>query len=206
MPRSSSWRFQPPLQPPSTSRSRRGGRSTRARGQTVYDWSGKGNHGFLGATPQADANDPAWTRGIFGTSALSFAGDDFVTVKDSNSLEPQQLTVGAWVKAPTSPGLFRYILAKGSQDCVAASYGLFTSVSGGLQFYVYDGARALYSGLQGPEIWDGKWHHVAGTFDGTQVKLFVDGKRVGDGDGPGTIEYGAPTASLRSAATTTAAI
>jgi hypothetical protein len=28
------------------------------RGQTVYDYSGKGNHGFLGSTRQADANDP----------------------------------------------------------------------------------------------------------------------------------------------------
>ena len=59
------------------------------RGQTVYDWSGKGNNGFLGSTPQADSNDPSWTRGIFGTSALSFGGDDFVSVDDSASLEPQ---------------------------------------------------------------------------------------------------------------------
>ena len=26
---------------------------------------------------------------------------------------------------------------------------------------------------------DGKWHHVAGTFDGTQMNLYVDGKQVG---------------------------
>ncbi len=130
-----------------------------------------------------------------------------MSVSDSNSLEPQQLTVGAWVKAPTSPGLFRYILAKGSQDCVTASYGLFTAVSGGLQFYVYDGTRALYSGLQDPEIWDGKWHHVAGTFNGTQVKLFVDGKRVRRRRWARHDRVRRPRRrSLRSAGTTAAAI
>ena len=35
------------------------------RGQTVYDWSGYGNHGRLGSTPGADANDPSWIKGIF---------------------------------------------------------------------------------------------------------------------------------------------
>ena len=147
------------------------------RGQTVYDWSGRGNTGFLGSTPQADSNDPSWTRGIFGTSALSFGGDDFVSVNDSNSLEPQQLTVGAWIKASQSPGTYRYIIAKGSQECVASSYGLMTGWSGGLQFYVWDGTRQLHSGWQDASIYDGKWHHVAGTFDGTLAKM-LDRKSV----------------------------
>ena len=30
-------------------------------------------------------------------------------------------------------------------------------------------------------MWDGKWHHVAGTFDGTSVRLYVDGTQVGEG-------------------------
>ena len=28
-------------------------------------------------------------------------------------------------------------------------------------------------------IGDGKWHHVAGTFDGKQMNLYVDGKQIG---------------------------
>ena len=30
-------------------------------------------------------------------------------------------------------------------------------------------------------VWDGKWHHVAGTFDGSTVRLYVDGVQVGTG-------------------------
>lgn len=165
------------------------------RGQTVYDWSGKGNNGFLGSTPQADSNDPAWTKGIFFGSALSFGGDDFISVDDDNSLESQKLTVSAWIKAAQSPGQYKYILAKGSQDCVTASYGLTTSWNGGLQFYVWDSSiqRQLSSGLADASIYDNKWHHVAGTFDGTLVKLFVDGKEKAEGSSvPGTVDYLGP--------------
>lgn len=162
------------------------------KGQTVYDWSGKGNNGFLGSTPQADANDPSWTKGIFFGSALSFGGDDFISVNSANSLESQSLTVSAWIKAPQSPGPYKYILAKGSQQCVTASYGLTTSWNGGLQFYVWDATlqRQLGSGLQDASIYDGRWHHVAGTFDGVLAKLFVDGKEIGEGSSsPGTPDY-----------------
>jgi hypothetical protein len=28
-------------------------------------------------------------------------------------------------------------------------------------------------------IWNNAWHHVAGTFDGAKVRLYVDGRQVG---------------------------
>ena len=147
------------------------------RGQAVYDWSGKGNNGFLGSTPQADSNDPSWTKGVFFGSALSFGGDDFIAIPDVNdSLEPQALTVSAWVRASQSPGTYRYLLAKGGQDCVTSSYGLQTSYHGGLEFFIWDGQNQRWSGnVAADKIWDGRWHQVAGTYDGTNAKLFVDG-------------------------------
>jgi len=33
----------------------------------------------------------------------------------------------------------------------------------------------------GIRVWDGNWHHVAGTFDGAAVHLFLDGSEVGVG-------------------------
>ena len=112
------------------------------KGQTVYDWSGKGNNGFLGSTPAADSNDPTWTKGIFFGSALNFGGSQFVTIPDDDTLAPQSLTVGAWVRASQTPGTYRYLLAKGGQDCVSSSYGLQTWYHGGLEFFVWDGTPA----------------------------------------------------------------
>jgi hypothetical protein len=166
------------------------------RGQIAHDWSGNGNHGQLGSTSGIDANDPSWTRGIFGTYALQFGGDDFVRVPDSPDLEPSKLTVSAWVKASGSPGTFKYVLGKGGQGCVASSYALTTGVSGGLGFYIWDGGGELrWGGIAAPEqVWNGRWHHVAGTYDGTNVRFFLDGKSLPNGfSSPVDIKYDLPT-------------
>jgi hypothetical protein len=31
----------------------------------------------------------------------------------------------------------------------------------------------------GTVVWDGSWHHVAGTYEGSMVRLFVDGMEIG---------------------------
>jgi Concanavalin A-like lectin/glucanases superfamily len=161
-------------------------------GQTVHDLSGKGNNGQLGATPGVDANDPTWIRGFLFGSALRFSGNQFVRIPDSTSLEPTNLTISAWVRANGSPGNVKQILGKGANDCDSSSYALYTGPAGGLAFYVAtpDGHWFRTGSVDAAAIWNNKWHHVAGTFDGTTAKLFVDGKLI---DGavavPGPIGY-----------------
>jgi hypothetical protein len=165
-------------------------------GQTVHDLSGKGNHGQLGATAGADASDPTWIRGWLFGSGLRFDGNDFVRIPDAPALDSQQLTVSAWVRATASPGTYRYIIGKGADNCSTSSYGLFTSYNGGLRFYITDtGGVARGSGLAFPEaVWNGKWHHVAGTWDGNTANLYVDGKLIVDPPGASQpIDYNMPT-------------
>ena len=168
------------------------------KGQVVRDWSGHGNHGQLGSTPGVDANDPSWIKGIFfWSSALRFDGDDFVTIPDSNSLEPQQMTVSAWFRGSGTPGNNRYLVAKGSNLCQAASYGLYSGPNGGMAFYV--SGLADNSWTRSPEaptsVWDGKWHNAAGTWDGSVSRLFIDGKEVEQRHTPAPTppEYGTPS-------------
>ncbi len=113
--------------------------------------------------------------------AFSFSGSQVVQVPRSASLEPAQITVDAWVNAAGSPGLARYIVAKGALDDLESSYALYTGASGGLEFYVFDGTVVPFSPDAGTGVWDGKWHHVAGTYDATAVRLFLDGTEVGTG-------------------------
>ena len=55
-----------------------------------------------------------------------------------------------------------------------------------LEFYIYnnvfDEETELYgkvsASIPTPENWVGEWHHVAGTFDGENVTLYLDGKEV----------------------------
>lgn len=151
-------------------------------GQVARDWSFSGNAGQLGSTDAADDNDPTWITlpriGFLPRAALRFDGADFVRVPNAPSLEPDGVTVVARVRS-TTVGAFRYVVSKGALSCDTASYGLYTGSDGGLMFYVSDGTAFTLSADAGQAIWNGAWHTVIGAFDGTSVRLFVDGVEVG---------------------------
>ena len=172
-------------------------------GQVVRDWSGQRNNGYLGTTPNPDDSDPTWVDGVFNGSALRFFGGDNVTIPADDSLRPRRLTVAAWVRydknafGGAAPGSYRTAVTMGDDNCQGGSYGLITAWPGqGIQFYITFNNSPVLSPAALPTTWDGKWHHVAGTFDGSKVRLYVDGKQVGNGTSvsPGTeIQYGLPT-------------
>jgi Ca2+-binding RTX toxin-like protein len=145
-------------------------------GSTAADDSGLGNAGALsgGAT---------WVTGRW-EGAVEFDGSTGkILIPASPSLEPTAVTVAAWVKQLDPQGEFKYVFAKGATGCNAASYGLYTGPAGGLVFYVSTAAGSSYtrSPDAGTAVWDGNWHHAAGTFDGSRVRLFLDGVEVGAG-------------------------
>jgi hypothetical protein len=125
--------------------------------------------------------------------AFQFAGNGEVRVPDSPSLDTPQVTVEAWVKSavasPTAEVNYKNLVAKG-----IGTYGLYTYADGGLAFYISDGENAPFiSPDAGPGIWDGQWHHVAATYDGSAVRLYADGKQVGNGTPASvTINYNLP--------------
>jgi len=137
-----------------------------------------------------------FTRGRF-WNALSFDGNaSAVDIPERAIFDSPQVTVSAWVNSASSPGNFKYVVAKGASGCLAGSYGMYTGANGGLEFYVAsnDGLSFAISPDAGTGIWDGSWHSVVGTFNGSSVDLYVDGKQVGSGT-PNTtpIDYGLPT-------------
>jgi hypothetical protein len=156
-------------------------------GQVAIDSGSAGATGRLGSTPGLDPADPTWTAGHDGGSALAFAGGQYVVVPDSPALEPAHVAVDAWVRRSGSPGLWRYVLSKGSLGCDRSAYGLYSGWTGGLSFYVSSASHYTIS----PEapasvVWDGAWHHVVGSYDGARVRVSVDGAQVGGGT-PATI-------------------
>jgi hypothetical protein len=165
-------------------------------GTVAADSSGYDNNGQLIA--ESGSALPGRVTGRFGT-ALSFNAHNGVEVfSPSSSIQPGNVSVGAWVKNSGSPGDYRYIVAKGATGCVSASYGLYTGPHGGLAFYVsHSNTQAGY--VLSPEastrVWNGNWHLVAGSFDGGTLRLWVDGVEVGSGTQfSGQIAY-APTNS-----------
>lgn len=152
------------------------------------DSSSNGNDGTVSPATQR-------VGGYFGP-ALSFDGNTAsVDVPDSQSLEPaSKITVTTFFKgAPQSP--FAYLVSKGGAGCQAGSYGLYTGPSGGLMFYISQNQGLSYtrSPDAGSGVWDNNWHFAVGTYDGSSVRLYVDGKQIGDGTSlSGPIGYGLP--------------
>jgi hypothetical protein len=171
-------------------------------GNTARDSSGNNLHGQLGALPGASGL-PTWiSDGPYpGRGALRFGRgfDGFVEVAspDPTILEPCVVSAEAWVRSPNDLSYGCYILSKGAEAISFASYALYTGRDGddpargrgGLAFYVtprLEGGFVRSPFLTQPEIWDGRWHHVVGTFDGRIVRLYVDGTLRGAGRDPGT--------------------
>jgi hypothetical protein len=161
-------------------------------GLVAGDSSGLGNNGTL-------SGGVTWLPGVNG-SALSFDGvTGSVDVPDSSSLEPGQITVQAWVRRSGSPGDFKYIVDKGYSGCIAGSYGLYSGPTGGAVFYVSVPGFSSYalSPDAGTGIWDGNWHMLTGTYDGSTLRLYVDGAEVGSGTSWSTgIGYSLPNNDL----------
>ena len=161
-------------------------------GTRVTDSSGSGNNGVL-------SGGVSWVQGISG-SGLGFDGSTGeVKINDNTVLEPASaVTVSAWIKQAGSPGNFSYVVAKGANGCIAASYGLYSGPNGGLEFYVSQGHGSVYarSPDAGQGVWNGQWHLAVGTYDGSTVRLYIDGVEVGTGTPwAGSLEYLLPNSN-----------
>ena len=136
-------------------------------GTTTADSSGNGNNGTL-------TSGPTWTSsGVFG-NALHFDGiDDYVRILNSTGLGPNVVTAAAWVKLDSYPG--------GNYGEVIGKYGgsngylLSILPNGQAQFWVGNDAVSIAAYTWATTLQLNTWYHVAGTYDGSAVKIYLNG-------------------------------
>lgn len=138
-------------------------------GATTADDSGNGISGTL-------VNGPTWVSGKNG-SGLNFDGtDDNVNLGTSTIINPIQMSASAWVNpsAPTNnwgvilnrwiSGALSYHLSMGDGTTNNKLTIYIDTVTGGPKSLSMPGTLSL-----------GTWHHVAFTYDGSNLNLYVDG-------------------------------
>ena len=144
------------------------------KGDAAEDASGNGNLGEI--------NGAKWDNGKFG-KALSFNGkDNYVKIDYSSTLDiTTPFTVGAWVKCQDSTGLNYQWLYTNFDDDAARYSGFSLSLEGDTAkdlkatLVIYNGGNA-WRPRGTTNIVDDQWHHTVGVWDGSLMKIYVDGK------------------------------
>jgi eukaryotic-like serine/threonine-protein kinase len=135
-------------------------------GDLVKDSSGHGLDGVVRGSPQ---RVPGRVGG-----ALFFDGtDDYIDCGSKPAFDiTGSITIAAWIRASTSSGPYAPIVAKGN-----TAWRLHWHLdSNSLELNVANirWAPSLVAQAESP-IDDGRWHHVAATYDSRQINLYVDG-------------------------------
>jgi len=132
-------------------------------GTTVNNSVNSNNGTIAGAT---------WSSGAISNSGLSFDGvNDNVNIPNNSAFDIEQnITVMSWVKA--SENKTSRIIQKGDWD----GWGLYQDLWAGWKVSIYNQDNTGYSmdwGSGRPVL--GQWYHLAYTYDGSILKLYVDG-------------------------------
>ena len=190
------------------------GTAASAEGQTcvappagiVGWWSGNGTPNDLIAGNNGQLVGGAGFAPAVVAQGFSLDGvDDFVQIPDAPSLKPAQMSVEAWVRFDSldtpivsqfgAPGLQYVLFKKNSRTFNFEAYALRKQRDGGVDRFAFSVADSNGEGgtsvaYSTSPVFIGRFYHVVGTYDGTHVRLYVDGALEGESPVSVTVDYG----------------
>lgn len=149
-------------------------------GTTVLDRSGNSNHGQI--------INGTRSEGKYGQAlALTGSDDSHVSIPGSTSLNSftDQLTVVAWVFPNVLPDEFNVVVSRqvGTLLHPDQFYLGFGPEDGNMHYKWHlgtvDGASLLEGDIYEGTPEDNRWIHMAGTYDGSIMRLYIDGVEIG---------------------------
>jgi len=163
-------------------------------GSTTTDISSNGHVGTLSGTymwtPDVRTTN---STSIFVTDASSPSGMALVPSSDSLKLTAAG-TISCWVKIRNANGNAG-LVHKGITSASDESYSLqFASDGRSLAMAVTDGYGTMRYATSSSQLNVGQWYHVAGTWDGSKIYVYINGVQLGSAN-----TYGATARTNNSA-------
>jgi len=153
-------------------------------GTTAYDGSDEGNDGTLIGGPKWTADSPPLAGGAGGGSSLQFDGtDDYVDCGNNASLDiTDAITVEAWVNINVDES------GRIASKHGGGSYGwtLIRGVSNdNIEWRISTTGSDWNGGFTSLNIFKiNIWYHIVATYDGSYMRVYVNGVEDTDGDFP----------------------
>ncbi len=143
------------------------------KGGTAKDSSKNGNDGEI--------VDAEWVAGKFG-EALKFAGGAHVAVGDFADYT-DEVSIVALIKTPAAPAW---------SDIIVGPCGdvILTLRDHKLNFAGQCAQPIPHNTWSKSLLNDDKWHHIGGTYDGKEVKVYIDGEEEASNDAAGPFKTG----------------
>lgn len=143
---------------------------------SVLDSSGNGNDGD--ACPNT-TGPTGGAAGKFGNGGVFDGTDDYISVADNDSLSfsNNTMSAGVWIKRSGNPAANEYVITKGASG--NWEYSLYVATNGtfGITLWTSSGSTIVNETSSSNAIFtDGNWHHIAFTSDGSELRLYYDGK------------------------------
>ncbi len=117
--------------------------------------------------------------------ARRFAGDA-LTVAHDPEIDPQALTLITWVNMdsfpPAGPDQRRWIANKNGNEYDDSYFGLIVDHRGAGAYLNIGGGKANsnFASSDDNVLQSGQWHQIAMTYDGADLRLYVDGQQAAD--------------------------
>jgi beta-galactosidase len=145
------------------------------QGGCIWDWADQGLRKTSDPiTTIYDHSDSHNTVASYAQFPAGFSGlgmDGYAVAADDASLDitGTALTLEAWV-LPGQNLTHAPVIAKGDHQYALKVAGNGTD----LEFFIYDGGWiTVITPLPGD--WQGNWHHIAGIYDGSELRIYIDG-------------------------------
>ena len=140
-------------------------------------WPGDGNaNDIKGTNGGMVVNGVSYVPGSVGQAFLFNGINQYVDMGNPASLQiTGSLTLEAWFKTSSPMGNYKALVTKWWSATTDAAYSLLWTATGGLSFFLNSSAQVVLNASSGQNWNDGLWHHVAGTWDGSTARIYVDG-------------------------------